>query len=100
MTRKITKEGETRFDSYGRRDVLDEKSISSPPERNLWASVVFQAILNVNFRVRGWEEDLHFLGGGRAWEWVCDVLGLDYKYTSECAIRTALGPKMKFAKRV
>ena len=91
MSKRKTKKDETRIDSYGRGEVLDEKWRENPPERELWAAVIIQAISNVYFKVNRWEEDLFFISGGRQWNWICEQLGMNAKSMSIGAIKAAFG---------
>jgi hypothetical protein len=91
--------GGPNFENYGKKEVLDDHRYSMSPERNLWASVIFQAILDVNYRVSKWEDSLRFLQGGKKWEGICQILDLNPKRASEASLTLALGERIKFAKR-
>jgi len=99
MRKKKTKENETRIDSYGRSEVLDEQWRENPPERELWASVIYQAILNIQFKISGWESDLFFIRGGMGFNWICEQLGLNPYAVSQGAIQAALNNNFKHKKR-
>lgn len=100
MTRKKSKPDETRMEVYGRGEVLDEHAVSGIPERDLWAAVILQAMVNVHFKSRGWEQDLYFLSGGNGFSWICDQLGLNEKLTSIGAIKMAFNRDMiRFIKK-
>ena len=91
--------GGPNFESYGKKEVLDDHRYNRSPERNLWASVIFQAILNVNYRVPQWEDSLQFLQGGKNWKGICQILDLNPERASEASLKLALGERIKFAKR-
>jgi hypothetical protein len=96
MTRK---KQETREETYGRNEVLtDEKAPAR--ERDLWAAVIWQAILDVNYRVHNWKSSLRFLMGGGQWVTICEILDLEPVSTSKRAVKVATGPKLSFAKRI
>lgn len=84
--RKITKKDETRIDSYGRGEVLNECKEPNA-ERELWCGVILQAIVNVRFKVPKWQESLEFIAGGGNWDWICEQLGMDAKRTSRNALK-------------
>jgi len=88
MSRKKTKPDETRIDSYGRGEVLTDCK-EADPNRELWAGVILQAIVNVRFKVKGWQDSLEFLAGGGNWNWICEQLGLDPRRSSKNALKTA-----------
>ena len=90
--RKITKKDETRIDSYGRGEVLTDCK-EADPNRELWAGVILQAIVNVRFKVKGWQESLDFLAGGENWDWICEQLGMDAKRASRNALRAVFDSK-------
>ena len=90
--RKITKNDETRIDSYGRGEVLTDCK-EADPNRELWAGVILQAIVNVRFKVKGWQESLDFLAGGENWDWICEQLGMDAKRASRNALRAVFDSK-------
>lgn len=95
VRRRVTRENETREESYGRGEILNEFSKENPKERELWSTVIFQAIVNIRFKVSTWQQDLAFLKGAGNFKWICDQLDLDYKKTSEAAIRYAMDGKRK-----
>ena len=70
-------------------EVLDEAAIKTPPEKNLWAAVILQAMGNVHFGVKGWHEDAAFISGAENWGWICEHLGLDARLASKLALRAA-----------
>jgi hypothetical protein len=78
-----------RVETYGRKDVLDENDKGSNPFRNLWSAVILQAMSNIHFGVRHWDEDLQFIAGSENWNWICEQLGIDAKRTSKLALRAA-----------
>ena len=90
--RKITKKDETRIDSYGRGEVLTDCK-EADPNRELWAGVILQAIVNVRFKVKGWQESLDFIAGGENWDWICEQLGMDAKRASRNALRAVFDSK-------
>lgn len=90
---------ESRTETYGSSEVLtDEKAPAR--ERDLWAAVIWQAILDVNYRVHNWKSSLRFLMGGGQWVTICDILDLEPVSTSKRAVKVATGPKLSFAKRI
>ena len=90
--RKITKQDETRIDSYGRGEVLNECKEPNA-ERELWCGVILQAIVNVRFKVDKWEESLDFIAGGENWNWICEQLGMDAKRASRNALKAVFDSK-------
>jgi len=86
MSRKKTKPDETRIDSYGRGEVLNENKEPNA-ERELWSGVILQAIVNVRFKVPKWEDDMAFLSGGDNFNWICSQLGINARRASKGAIK-------------
>jgi len=93
MSRKKTKDDETRIDSYGRGEVLTDCKEPNA-ERELWCGVILQAIVNVRFKVKGWQDSLEFIAGGGNWNWICEQLGMDAKRASKEALN-ALNSRKK-----
>ena len=75
----------------GTKEILDEHRKIPIPERELWAAVVLQAMTNIYFKVKNWEEDLMFLSGGGNWNWICGLLGIEPKRASKLALKAACG---------
>ena len=99
VERKDKSRGGKTSQSDDRAKPLDSHRSNRSPERNLWASVIFQAILNVNYRVPQWEDSLQFLQGGKNWKGICQILDLNPERASEASLKLALGERIKFAKR-
>ena len=86
MSRKKTKDDETRIDSYGRGEVLTDCKEPNA-ERELWCGVILQAIVNCIFKVKGWQDSLEFLAGAGSWDWICEQLGMEPKRASRNALK-------------
>lgn len=85
----LRKDDETRIESYGRGEFLDMNVGSGDPVRDLWSAVILQAMVNIFFKRKNYQEDLHFLSGGRNFPWICEQLGLNEKLASIGAIKMA-----------
>lgn len=70
----------------GFEKILDDKKAISPIHE-LLACVILQAMANVHFKVRNWQEDLQFLSGAGNWLFICEGLGLNPQAASRGAIR-------------
>ena len=92
MSKRKTNPDETRIDSYGRGEVLNENKEPNA-ERELWSGVILQAIVNVRFKVPKWEESLEFIAGGENWNWICEQLGMDAKRASRNALKAVFDSK-------
>ena len=97
-TRKVTRPDETRTDSYGRSEVLDDKPFVNP-FRELWAAVIWQAVLNVHFKIRNWHSDLQFISGSGEFNKICGWLDLDPKRTSKACLQAAT-KDLRYAKKI
>ena len=90
MTKRKPKK--SRHDTYGISKVMDDKPCVTP-ERELAAAVILQAMTNVHFKVRGWEDDAAFLSGAGSFPMWCEYLGLDPRKTAKAALRGAFNIK-------
>lgn len=79
----------------GIEKILDDKT-SIRPEHELLACVILQAMANVHFKVRHWEEDLQFLSGAGNWRFICEGLGLNPQAASRGAIKNFMKVDKKF----
>ena len=97
--RKTRRDDEDQMVEYGYGEILNYNDVEPTHERELWAAVIYQAVIDVACKVKYWEHDLMFLKGCRNFNWICEQLGLDPLATSRAAVATANSKSFRFVKR-